>query len=72
MLIEQRLQALLDGAAVDVQLPIAQRRTGDVQRWSLGRLDEALFKPLDHRDLGELQQPWFRRGVELMDVGQTL
>ena len=72
MLIEQRLQTLLDGAAVGVQLPIAQGRAGNVQRGSFGALDEALLKALDHRDLASCQQRGCRREIEPMEERQAL
>ncbi|MNF70862.1 hypothetical protein D3C84_527920 [compost metagenome] len=71
-LFEHWLQTLLDGAAVSMQLAIAEGRAGKVQRRSFGGLHEALFKPLDHRHLRELQQPRISGGIEPMDEGQAL
>ncbi|MNV06854.1 hypothetical protein D3C71_972540 [compost metagenome] len=71
MLIEQRLQSLLDCSAESVQLAIVETGAGNVQRPSLATLNEALFKSLDHRYLSEFQQPWFNRRIAAMNERQA-
>lgn len=72
MLLEQGLQTLLDRATVGVQLPIADRLFGEVQRRSFGMPDQALLQALDHWELRLLQQRRIGRVIEAMDVRQAV
>ncbi|MNZ82778.1 hypothetical protein D3C78_1014850 [compost metagenome] len=66
MLIQKRLQTLLDGAAVGVQLAIVEGVAVDAQGRMVGTLDALLLQPLDHRRLRELLQSWVGGGIEAM------
>ncbi len=71
VLLDQWQQALLNGQALGVQVAIAEHLTGNVQRRAFTEGLEALFKPLDHRDLPELQQRCLPGEVKSMGVGQA-
>ncbi|MNY27692.1 hypothetical protein D3C86_1616170 [compost metagenome] len=66
MLLQQRSQTLLDGAAVGVQLAIVEGVAVDAQGRMVGTLDALLFQPLDHRCLRELLQSSVGGGIEAM------
>ncbi len=70
MLLEQGQQALLNRAAVGVQLLVADGLPADMQRRSFGMLDQALLQALDQRDLRLLQQRRVCRVIETVDIRQ--
>ncbi|MNZ71923.1 hypothetical protein D3C78_902900 [compost metagenome] len=72
MLLQQRSQALLDGAAVGVQLAIVEGGAIDAQGRTVSILDALLLQPFDHRRLRKLLQSWVGGGIEAMHEREAI